>query len=231
MANFILILIGGYIIGALSSAYLVTRLVAGIDLRRFGTGSLGFSNMWQATHRKSLVPLVLIWDIGKPWLPLYFATLAGLSLAQAGAVAAATVIGHNWPFYLGFQGGRGMMTTLGIGFALPVLYGFIPPWPIIAGFSLFVVISLGIRNSGLGVFLGVLAIPITSVGIGDPPALIYSYLGIFALMLLRRLALRRNALSAGMPLWKVLLLRFFLDRDIPDRKAWISGVTPPAVGD
>ena len=227
MAYFILILFSGYVIGSISSAYFLTRLSVGIDLRRYGTGSLGFSNMWQATHRKSLVPLVLIWDIGKPWLPLYFGVLAGLSLAQASAVAIVTVIGHNWPFYLGFKGGRGMMTTLGVGFALPVLYGYNPPWPIIAGFSLFVIVSLVIRNSPLGVFLGVLAIPVVSAALGDPAALTGGYLGVFVLMLLRRLALRRNALSAGMPLGKVLLARFFLDRDIMDRKAWINGQRPP----
>ena len=154
MANFILILIAGYVIGALSSAYLITRLVTGIDLRRYGTGNIGTSNMYQATRRKSLIPVVAAWDIGKPWLPLYFATLAGLSLEQAGAVAVATVIGHNWPFYLGFKGGRGMMTTLGIGFALPVLYGLNPPWPIIIGFSLFLIVSAAMLVGllfGLGV--------------------------------------------------------------------------------
>ena len=228
MANFILILIAGYVIGALSSAYLITRLVTGIDLRRYGTGNIGTSNMYQATRRKSLIPVVAAWDIGKPWLPLYFATLAGLSLEQAGAVAVATVIGHNWPFYLGFKGGRGMMTTLGIGFALPVLYGLNPPWPIIIGFSLFLIVSLVIRNTPLGVFLGVLALPIGSAAMGYPPALTYGYLVIFALMLLRRLVLRRNALSAGTPLWKVLLTRFFLDRDIIDRNAWINGTNPSA---
>lgn len=228
MANFILILIAGYVIGALSSAYLVTRVVTGIDLRRFGTGSIGTANMYQATGRKALIPLVAAWDIGKVWLPVYFATLAGLSLPQAGAVAVVTIIGHNWPFYLRFQGGRGMMTTLGACFALPVLYGYNPPWPIIVGFSLFVTMFVVMRKSPLGVFLGVLMIPVVSAVLGDPPALTYTYLGIFALMLLRRLALRRNALSAGTPLYKVLLARFFLDRDILDRDAWVNGVNPPA---
>jgi glycerol-3-phosphate acyltransferase PlsY len=228
MTNFILILIAGYVIGSLSSAYLVTRLVAGIDLRRFGTGSIGTSNMYQATRRKSLIPLVAAWDIGKGWLPLYFGVLAGLSLWQAVVVALVTVIGHNWPFYLGFKGGRGMMTTLGISFALPVLYGYNPPWPIIAGFSLFLTFSAILRGTPLGVFIGVLAIPVVSLALGDPPALSYGYLCLFLLMLVRRLALRRHALSVDTPLWKVLLARFFLDRDILDRNAWVNGTKQPA---
>jgi glycerol-3-phosphate acyltransferase PlsY len=225
--NFVLILISGYLIGSLSSAYLATRLTAGIDLRRFGTGNIGISNMWQATRRRSLMLPVLVWDIGKGWLPLYFGTLAGLSLTQAGIVVVATLIGHNWPFYLGFRGGRGMLTSIGTGFALPVLYGFNPPWPMIFGFGLFWIVTAIARGTPIGALIGVAALPVASAAMGYPLALTYGFLGMFLVMLARRLLLRRNAISAGTPLWKVLVIRLIFDRDIVDRYTWVNGTNSP----
>ena len=228
MGTFALVLIGSYVIGSLSSAYLLARLVAGVDLRRFGTGNIGMSNMWEATHRKALMPIVVLWDTGKGWFTVWLAVLAGLDLAQAGAVAALTLIGHNWPFYLGFKGGRGMLTTLGVGFALPTIYGFNPPWPAIVGFALFLAITAAVRTTPMCALVAVTTAPVVSAAMSYPPALTYGFVGFLAVMVMRRLALKRRSVSAAVPLWKLLLTRLLLDRDIMDRDTWVRADRPPS---
>ncbi len=229
MAWFVLVLAGSYFIGSLSSAYLLAKLVAGVDLRHFGSGNIGISNMWEATHRRGLMPLVLVWDIGKGWLTLWLGALAGLDLAQAGAVAAVTLVGHNWPFYLGFKGGRGMLTTIGAVFALPFVYGY-PPWPVVTGLGVLLIITALVRTTPLGTLAAVISTVVVSIAMVNvyPPEMTWGLGGILAVMLLRRLVLRRNAVSAAVPLWKVLLTRLLLDRDIRDRDAWVRAGQPPS---
>ncbi|MBI2165368.1 MAG: glycerol-3-phosphate acyltransferase [Chloroflexi bacterium] len=102
----------GYFLGALPSAYIVGRMVKGVDVRRLGDYNPGAANVFREVGPLPGM-LVAAMDIGKGAA----AVVLGRELApgHAGALLAgvAAVAGHNWPFFLGFRGGRGAATALG----------------------------------------------------------------------------------------------------------------------
>lgn len=111
--KFILIALIGYILGNISSSYLVGKLGKNIDVRDHGSGNLGTTNAYRVLGVKAGA-LVFIGDVVKG---LFAVTLA-LLIARGDKVAAmiggiAAVAGHNWPFLLGFKGGKGIATSFG----------------------------------------------------------------------------------------------------------------------
>ena len=218
---FIGLTIAAYLLGSVPPAYLAARLSRGIDLRKFGTGNIGLSNLWHATNKRvAIVVPVIFFDIVKGMPLVWAAKVMGLGFTGQAAVVIAVIIGHNWPVYLGFRGGRGMLTTLGIAIILPVVNDLFP-WPVIVGVSITALGTFVIRNSPLGVGVGVASLPLMSWAVQEPLALTLIYLGITLVMIIRRLALPRRDISASLSLRQLLLNRLLFDRDIRDRAVWI----------
>ncbi len=122
-----LLILAGYVLGSISPAYHLCRLLRSCDLRTLDSGNLGARNAGRVLGTWAGV-LVLVLDGAKGYAAVGIAQLAGESgwLAATGgapgwlavACGAAAVVGHNWPFYLGFRGGRGAATVAGAGLAL-----------------------------------------------------------------------------------------------------------------
>jgi glycerol-3-phosphate acyltransferase PlsY len=125
----VLVITGSYLLGAMPSAYLLARVVKGIDIRKYGSGNVGISNFSVHVGRWWAVPLVLFDIWVKGILPVTVASdkVLGLGLWVEAAAGMASILGHNWSFWLKFTGGRGMATVLGVVAALyyplVVLYG------------------------------------------------------------------------------------------------------------
>ncbi len=223
IAMFALFLIGAYLVGAIPAAYLVARWRRGIDIRKYGSGNVGASNVAAVVSRRWTIP-VTIFDVGKGALTVWLGGLAGLSAMQQMAVGVATVAGHNWPVFIHFRGGRGIFTTLGIVFVFSLKLGIIEA---VVCFSL-----IPIGQLALGVFFGLLSLPVLSwfatapLGIADREAVTIGLALLAFIALSRRLMVRRNWLSESLPLGEVLLNRLLLDRDIRDRKAWVNRRPP-----
>jgi len=108
----ILALAIGYLIGALPFGIVMTKLVLGIDIRKVGSGNTGTSNVTRALGiGYGFINAVL--DISKGIVPVLIARSMGLSLAWQCGVSLAAVIGHNWPIYTMFKGGKGIATSFG----------------------------------------------------------------------------------------------------------------------
>jgi glycerol-3-phosphate acyltransferase PlsY len=107
-----------YLLGSIPSGLLVARARGGPDPRQHGSGNLGTANVYRLLGRQAAA-LVLLGDIAKGALPV---ALAGLWLPPLGAwqdtalalVGAAAVLGHVFPIYLNFKGGKGVATTFGV---------------------------------------------------------------------------------------------------------------------
>lgn len=116
----------GYILGSIPFAYIIARLKKGVDIREVGGGNVGALN----TYRQ-IGPVyglgVLAADIGKGALAVLIAGWLGLSLAWVGVAGFAAILGHNWPVFLKFKGGKGAATVIG------VLLAFMPVPLLIAG--------------------------------------------------------------------------------------------------
>jgi len=151
---------------------------------------------------------------------VWAAQLIGLGIAQQVAVGLAAIIGHNWPVFLRFNGGRGLLTILGIALILPLISGLIP-WEIVAFFAVAAVVFLIIHSIPLGTGAGIAAAPLVSWGLGEPPPMTLGFLAMFLIMVIRRLTAPKTSVTASVPPGQLLLNRLLFDRDIRDREAWI----------
>jgi len=109
----------GYFAGALPFGLLLTRMAGLGDIRRIGSGNIGATNVLR-TGNKGLALLTFALDCGKGAVPTLALGASSPELAVIAGVAA--VVGHNFPIWLGFRGGKGVATTLGVltGLAWPV---------------------------------------------------------------------------------------------------------------
>lgn len=123
LSLFIFILIA-YLLGSLSSAIIVSKCAWLPDPRTQGSGNPGASNILRIGGKK-LAAIVLLGDVLKGWIPVMLAKLFGLPLASLAWVAFFAFIGHLYPIFFGFRGGKGVATALGGLFALAWPLGLI----------------------------------------------------------------------------------------------------------
>lgn len=214
---FMLLLLGSYLLGSIPTAYIVARWTRGIDIRRYGSGNVGASNVSAVVSRRWTIP-VTIFDLGKGMLVIYLSKLAGLEMYQQILVGMAAIAGHNWPIFLRFSGGRGILTTVGVIFVLA-------PWLTLA----MLVIAFSFAPFHLlpvGALLALALGPLGTWFLAQPfhidrsVSLTMGFLAIFLLAAVRRLIVPRTELSTSVPAGELLLNRLVFDRDIKDRQAW-----------
>lgn len=121
----IICMLFAYLLGSVSVSFIAGKLVAGVDIREHGSGNAGATNSLRVLGWKVGI-VVLVADILKGVLAIAFAHLltgdSRWAMAWSGLFA---VIGHNWPVYFHFRGGKGVSTTIGVLLTLsapPVLY-------------------------------------------------------------------------------------------------------------
>lgn len=119
----IAVLVGAYLMGSLSSAIVLCRLAGLPDPRSQGSGNPGATNVLRFGGKK-LAATVLIIDVLKGVIPVVLAHLLGFDQAWVAATAFAAFIGHLFPVFFGFKGGKGVATALG---------GFLALCPLLAG--------------------------------------------------------------------------------------------------
>jgi glycerol-3-phosphate acyltransferase PlsY len=217
--KFVLMLVGAYLLGSIPAAYLGVKWFKGADIRKLGTGNVGSANVARTTSTWLAVPVGLF-DMGKGALAFWMAGLIGLSLGQQMAVGILAIVGHNWPVFIGFRGGKGMITSLGVIFAVSPLMGLI-------------ILTIAytpaiVRQMALGVFVALVSLPFWSwfaadwLGIEERLPVTIGMAFIALLGFTKRLIGARVELSRNVPTGELLLNRLLLDRDIRDRKAWID---------
>ena len=211
----IFLIIFAYLLGSVPTAYIAGRALRGIDIRSYGSGSVSGSNVWQSVSRWATVP-VGIADISKGVIPVVIAWAMGLTLMEEpklaqGIVGLAAIAGHNWSIFLRFTGGRGIATMMGV---LVVL----APWELLVFIGLFL-LGIALFNVPVGAFIAAVALPLASLGFGEPLPLTLCLLTMTLILIAKRLMANRGALIVD---WRrVLVYRLLLDRDIPDREAWV----------
>ena len=112
-----------YLIGSIPVAYIFGRVLKGIDIREHGSGNMGATNAFRVLG-KGPGMVVLILDIIKGIIPVTLVSNAfGLGDALSLVIiAVAAVAGHNWTVFLGFKGGKGMATSLGVLIGLAIQF-------------------------------------------------------------------------------------------------------------
>ncbi len=124
----------GYFIGSIPFGLVFTRLAGLGDIRKIGSGNIGATNVLR-TGRKDLALATLLCDIGKAALAAFIFQVLFQSQNAGLTAGVAAVIGHNYPVWLKFKGGKGVASTLGLMLAMTPLTGIITAlcWLITAG--------------------------------------------------------------------------------------------------
>jgi len=154
IGKFVLVAVIGYLLGSIPFGLIISRRKAKIDIRNYGSGKTGGTNVLRTLGRKAFL-MVAALDIAKGALAVVFAGLiignegmlvgnSGMGLLFARVIAAlAAVIGHIWPIFLKFKGGRGVATFLGGLIALCPPAGLLGSEALIIGAGLSGFASLG----------------------------------------------------------------------------------------
>src|SRR6516164_8938300 len=133
--NYIAALAFGYLCGSIPFGLILTRLAGTADIRSIGSGNIGATNVLR-TGRKGLAAATLLGDVLKGTLAvLVVEHFGGRELAML--AAAGALLGHLFPLWLGFKGGKGVATYIGILIALawPAALAFCVIWLVVAALS------------------------------------------------------------------------------------------------
>lgn len=155
MEVFVAILLG-YLCGSIPFGLLLTRLAGLGDVRAIGSGNIGATNVLR-TGNKGLAAATLLLDLVKGFVPAFVAARWYPELA--GPVALASVVGHCFPFWLKFKGGKGVATTAGVCFGLA--------WPIgLAYAGVWIAALVLSRISSLAGISAAVAAPVAAYALG-----------------------------------------------------------------
>ena len=112
MTGNVIAIILAYLIGAIPMGLLLGKLLTGVDIREYGSGRIGASNVLRSLGVKATV-FVLAFDMGKGVAAIFIGKALGDATYVEALAGLAVVAGHNWSIFIGFSGGRGVNTGLG----------------------------------------------------------------------------------------------------------------------
>lgn len=184
MSGLSLILVVAYLLGSIPFGYLLVRIFRGEDVRRSGSGNIGATNV----SRKSpaLGALTLFLDAAKGFVAVHLATYSGVAhgdprrLRIMASAALLTIVGHMFPIWLRFRGGKGVATALG---------AFLRLCPLAVGVAIiiFIVVVLISRRISLGSIVTAALFPSTvwALNLSHDPAVL-ALIGVAALLIIAR---------------------------------------------
>jgi glycerol-3-phosphate acyltransferase PlsY len=147
----LLLIIFSYLLGSIPTGYIVGAM-AGVDIREVGSGNVGATNVARTVGKKRGL-LTLIADVAKGFVPVFIAGRLDLSQTAIALVAIAAFLGHLYPMFLKFQGGKGVATALGVLLALA-------PMATLILTAVFAVVAVSSRFVSLSSIVAALAAPI-----------------------------------------------------------------------
>jgi glycerol-3-phosphate acyltransferase PlsY len=174
--------IGSYLIGSLSFAVIVSRLMGLADPRSYGSGNPGATNVLR-TGRKLAAVLTLLGDGIKGWvavaLTAWLGPRYGLGDQQVALAAIAVLVGHMWPIFFNFKGGKGVATAVG------VLFGF-NLWLALAAVATWLFMALVVRISSLSALTACVLTPVYAFFIVGPHSVFFGASIVIAILVVHR---------------------------------------------
>lgn len=160
MFSYIIIIVIAYLLGNISTSYMIAKKMAGVDIRTQGSGNAGSTNVLRTLGKKAGA-YTFLGDLLKGMLAVFIARLianiTGIDSLIAGYIAVVFVVcGHNWPAFLGFRGGKGVATSLGAMIAMN-------PFIALGCFGVFLIIVAITKYVSLGSILGIALSPIVMI--------------------------------------------------------------------
>ena len=188
---YILVVLAAYLIGSLSFAVIVSKFYGMADPRTYGSGNPGATNVLRSGKKKAAA-LTLLGDALKGlvavWLALGLQDTLDLNNDTIAAIAVAALVGHMWPVFFGFKGGKGVATALGVLLGLS--------WPVaLVCAAVWLVMAFGFKVSSLAALVATVISPIAAWMFGLPGSWILAVVIIAALVLFRHRSNIENLLK------------------------------------
>lgn len=178
MVDSVLPVIVSYLLGSVAFSILIARWVRGIDIRQHGSGNAGATNTLRILGKGPAL-LVFLLDVGKGVLAVWIGSwFSDGNVAVMALSGLAAIIGHNWPVFFGFKGGKGIATTVGV----MVTLAFLPA--LYAGIAAIVLIALT-RYVSLGSLVFAALTPLFVLLLDRPLPLLWASLALCAFAFLR----------------------------------------------
>ena len=178
LTQFLLVLPLCYILGSIPWGYLITKASSGVDIRQMGSGSIGSTNVLRTSGPK-LAIIVFLLDVGKGLLAIFLAKAASSEISLHVAAGLLILIGHNWPVFAGFKGGRGIAPGAACALLMvPLAFAF--------GIAIFAILVYLYRYVSLGSLVGITAIFIfllVQVLVTNTPPVYLIFVGVADLMI------------------------------------------------
>lgn len=190
--------LAAYLLGSLSFAVIVVRFLQGRDLRAFGSGNAGATNVLRAAGGPAAA-LVLVLDLLKGAIPVAAARAFGCGPAAVGGAAVAAVLGHVYPVFFGFRGGKGVATAAGS-------FAVLLPVASLAALAVFGLTVVSTRIVSLGSMVAALTLPLLAWLLGavqltapPPREVLLGACGIALLVLVKHQANVRRLIAGNEP--------------------------------
>jgi len=211
-AGFVL---GAYLWGSVPSAYLVARYFKGIDIREFGSGNVGATNVMVHVGKWTGFLQGVFDFAAKGVAPIALAKVLDQSLAVQAAMGLAAIAGHNWSPYIRFTGGRGVATAIGVVLGFAMWQEF-----------LILTVVMGLigrllkRDTGFWTFVAMVSLPIFAYTFDRPVELLTVSIGIGVVLMSKRLSANWEPLPSGPSVLSVMVYRALWDRDVSKQTDW-----------
>lgn len=154
-----------YLLGDIPFGYLLVKLTTGGDVRASGSGNIGATNVLRTTGRAAGVATLLL-DIAKGYLAVWLeGQLTGGNVGWMSAAVLAVMLGHSYPVFLRFRGGKAMASFVGA-------WLYLAPLPLAAVLVVFVAMVVWTRHISLGSIIGAGTFPLAVWLIEHPPAVV-----------------------------------------------------------
>ncbi|MDD6484420.1 MAG: glycerol-3-phosphate 1-O-acyltransferase PlsY [Clostridiales bacterium] len=111
--NILIFAVGAYLVGSVNFSILLSRLISGKDIRESGSGNAGATNMLR-TYGKKMGVITLLLDVLKGVMVIALCRLFSASQSVLYIAGVCVILGHNFPVFFGFKGGKGVATSLGV---------------------------------------------------------------------------------------------------------------------
>ncbi len=172
----LLILLLGYLFGSFPSGYLAGRIAKGIDIRSLGSGSTGATNVLRHIGKRAAITVFLL-DVFKGVISILLAKYFLLNDSWQVAVGLSTLIGHIWPIWLNWKGGKAVATGLGVFLGISWQVGLATLGIFILMITFFRIVSLASVSAALALpFIMYLSFKTTNISF---PFLVISLLAMF----------------------------------------------------
>lgn len=177
----ILMLLGGYLLGSIPSAVWIGKIFYGVDVRTKGSGNAGTTNVLRVLGKKAALPVFAI-DILKGYAAVALVSLGDFEegspawLYMKMALCVVVVLGHMYPIFAGFRGGKGVATLVGCMFAFST-------GGILLALATFLVIVATTHYVSVGSMVGGLLLPFYSALVGDSDWRLMVFMGFVSLLL------------------------------------------------